>query len=202
MRKIVSFSLWGTNLSYFNGVSANFDLIKEYLPDYQMVVHIDRNFNQFKLLEIKQMGIQTIEEENLGPFHGVYWRFFSCENRGITLFRDLDSRISKRESELIREWELSNRMFHLIRDCDGWHVNPIMAGMWGINGSIPNIRSLISRYGKFEKYGDEEIFLKDYIFPLIGNDCLEHTSMEFHSTTSYIRIPKSEDGSFIGQKIQ
>lgn len=201
MEKLISFSLWGNNESYYKGVFENHEIINKLLPDYKMLLHIDENFPSNKLLNIKSLNIKIIVEKNLGNFHGTYWRFFSFENEGITLIRDLDSRISNREIVLIRAWESSNKKFHIIRDCENFHTKAILAGLCGCKGGIKNIRYLIEQFASFEKYGEDEEFLEKYLFPIIKDDCLEHTSTSLHFTKNFIQINKSWDTTFIGQKI-
>ena len=49
----------------------------------------------------------------------------------VALFRDLDSRPSRREMEAVEEWMLSKHVVHVMRDHPG-HDMPILAGMWGV----------------------------------------------------------------------
>ena len=49
----------------------------------------------------------------------------------MALFRDLDSRPSRREMEAVEEWMLSKHVVHVMRDHPG-HDMPILAGMWGV----------------------------------------------------------------------
>lgn len=201
--KTVNFSLWGDKEIYYRGVFSNYELINKLLPSYEMVVYVDVNYNHKKLEEIKKLNIKVNLEVPNGSYSGMYWRFYACNDcadEDISLIRDLDSRITERESSLINMWELSSLKVHIIRD--HFHHNiPMMGGLWGCKGRIHNMRELIQKYGHFNGYGVDQHFLKDCIFPLIKNDCLEYTSNGIHFTDTYLNISKTKDGSFIGERI-
>jgi plasmid replication initiation protein len=199
MKKIISFSLWGDNKIYHDGVYYNYNIIQEILPDYKMRVYVDGDLKS--KIDFGNLNIELIFQKSLTPYHGMYWRFFACEDCDIALIRDLDSRISLREVALIREWETSRKSFHIIRD-HPLHKMPIMGGCWGCRNSLKNIRELVNLYGIFENYNDDQIFLQKYIFPIMENDCIEHVSNDISFTKTPIKIKKSIDGSFIGERIK
>ena len=49
----------------------------------------------------------------------------------MAVFRDLDSIISKRETEAVFQWLNSKHAFHVMRDHPNHGAVPMMAGMWG-----------------------------------------------------------------------
>jgi len=198
--KVVSYSLWGFNDIFYYGVIRNCELIRSLLPSYKIVVYIDSHYDFDRIKEIEKLGVEIVLIESLGRYHGMYWRFFACQKYDLVLVRDLDSRITPREVELVNEWEESNKKFHIIRD-HFHHNQPIMGGMWGCKGKMENITDLINTHGEFLRYGDDQLFLSSYIFPMAKTDCLEHTSNGLHFTDNYKVIDKSEDGSFIGERI-
>ena len=64
----------------------------------------------------------------------------------MAVFRDLDSIISKRETEAVSQWLNSKHAFHVMRDHPNHGAVPMMAGMWGVkvcNLSIEKIYRLI-----------------------------------------------------------
>lgn len=198
MLKIVSYSLWGNNKIYYDGILSNYKIIEKLLPDYTMRIYVESIIDYTKW---KEYNIQFVPVVSLGPFHGMYWRFMACEDADVALIRDLDSRISQREIELIKEWEKSDKNFHIIRD-HPLHKMPIMGGTWGCKGMLlKEIHRLIKEHGNFLNYGDDQVFLKNIIFPLVKDVCLEHCSCGFGFTSDHKPFNKSIDGSFIGERI-
>lgn len=198
MRKVISYSLWGENPIYFDGILPNYEFISTYFSDYVMRIYVDENL--YPLKQVKGLNLEIIYQKQFGNYSGMYWRFFSCEDSNVTLVRDLDSRFSIRELNLVREWEFSGKSFHIIRD-HPLHKMPIMGGTWGCKGILKNIKFLIHSYNKFDNYNDDQLFLKDVIFPMIKNDCLEHSSNFIYFTDGYKHIEKNQDGDFIGERM-
>ena len=115
MKKVISYSLWGCNKIYLNGTFKNYEKILNSLKDYKMRVYVDSDCdNKSELVSLPGLEIVEINSENC--YHGMYWRFFAFEDCDIVLSRDLDSRITDREIELIRMWEKSTMDFFVIRD--------------------------------------------------------------------------------------
>lgn len=185
---LASFSLYGDSEHYYQGMFMNFSAIREFLPDFIVVVHVDSSYPVDRINALCARGMRIVLEKNLGGIHGMYWRYFSTENTGVVIIRDADSRFSKRDAGLVRDWIASGKRFHIIRD-NPMHVKPIMGGLWGVRGGIANIRELVNKYATWGNYADDEKFLEDYVFPAAKNDCLEHTSTDYHSTEHFIRIP-------------
>ena len=199
MKKIISYSLWGDKEIYLAGIIKNYELINNYFNDYKMRVYVDSKYkNKSYLYSISQLEIKEIEY--LGLYHGMYWRFFAFEDCDVVLPRDLDSRITIREIELIRQWEKLTKSFFVIRD-HPLHKMPIMGGMWGGRNGLKDIQALITKYGRFLEYGDDQQFLQSYIFPIIKNDCLEFSSNGNFYFDNRIFFSKSKDGEFIGERI-
>lgn len=135
------------------------------------------------------------------------WRFEAASIKGLerVLFRDCDSRVSERESEMVRSWEASGRTAHIIRD-HPWHSAAILAGMFG----VCNLRGGLALFGaSLEEflsmhpasfYGVDQLFLVKDVYPRIRRDALVHDS--FFSYEFRKIVPKaSTDGSFVGERI-
>ena len=61
----------------------------------------------------------------------MFWRFYPIESDiDIMLSRDVDSRITEREMNLVNQWIESDKTFHIIRDHMG-HKIEILGGTWG-----------------------------------------------------------------------
>ena len=64
--------------------------------------------------------------------HKMSWRFLVLGDPTVRKFasRDLDSRLSWREREAVREWEDSEFPLHALRDHPK-HWMPTLGGLWG-----------------------------------------------------------------------
>ena len=76
--------------------------------------------------------LQFSEESETGRMHKMTWRFLVLGDPTVRKFasRDLDSQISGRERDAVRQWENSEFLFHGMRD-HPHHYAPILGGMWG-----------------------------------------------------------------------
>jgi hypothetical protein len=149
------------------------------------------------------------------------WRFHVISDKSVksVIFRDTDSRLSWKEREATTVG-LREASCHIMHDKES-HGGLIMAGMWGLNLTSfrkVNIYKLIDTYLEKELEGDptkclwnsDQIFLENYIWPLIKDNYVAHGSNKsisqkypFLLTQSY----PSHKGflqpheTFIGQKI-
>ena len=85
---------------------------------------------------------------------GMFWRYFVLEDMeidDIAIFRDCDSRVSKREADAVNHWLDTNYLGHRIHENEA-HWNAVfMGGMWGWRGSNlkgikENIEAWIENY--------------------------------------------------------
>ena len=67
----------------------------------------------------------------------MFWRFFAHDETDCeyVVFRDADSRISKREKMAVDEWIQSGKSIHIMRD-HPYHTVPILGGMWGCRNGL------------------------------------------------------------------
>jgi hypothetical protein len=206
MKKVISFSLYGSSDRYCLGMLINIDIINEKYNDW--TIYIYYNNIPLKILNILKTrnNVKLIEckTENY-KWEGMFWRFYPFDSNDIDIFlsRDADSRISDREMKLINEWISSNKCFHIIRDHLG-HGVPILGGMFGVKvknfkkicTNLKNIDFYKTQYYKvysknIEKQPDQ-IFLKKIIYPIIKNNNLTHISDEsLRFSKNDILIPKS-----------
>ena len=206
--KIISYSLYGNNHRYTTPIIINAKTVKDYYPGWTIRVYHDDtvsyevlnilNQNEVQLININQSDVTRY---NLAP---KFWRFLPIleNNLDAIIFRDADSIFSNRESELVNLWINSNYTFHIIRDHQ-LHISPILAGILGIKNNGFHILSkpLFNNLNITNKnnYNSDQIFLADYLYPLIQKDTLVHTSYFAFYSENYIRINKCEiPNGFIG----
>jgi hypothetical protein len=107
------------------------------------------------------------------------YRFFAidCSEVGISFSRDCDSRIINRDQYCINTFIKSDKKFQIIRDNES-HCTRVLGGMWGIKKGLldVSISYLFEQYihQKHEKfgYGDDQIFLANYLYPIVKHDSL------------------------------
>jgi len=217
-KKIISFSLWGSDPKYTKPALINIKLAQKYYHGWTCVFYYDETVPDNIIEEIQAEGGETILMPKSDGNYGMFWRFLPLDRTDVDMFivRDLDSRISPREADAVQEWIESGKSFHTMRD-NKWHnVVPICGGMWGckpqeikfdfsneLNKWINNNghRILMHPRGKF--FFADQSFLGDVLWPLVINKSLAHESIpsNYGGLKKDFRI-KNEDGTFIGQPFE
>ncbi len=177
MKKVISFSLWGENPKYTIGALKNADLATRFYPEWICRFYVAKNVPLHAiqgLLARNNTEIFIMNERS--DWTGMFWRFFAaCDPFvDVMISRDTDSRLGEREMLAVKEWENSDRGFHIMRD-HPWHGTKILGGMWGgKKGLIPNMAELIRDYQKGDFYQVDQNFLREVIYPLIHDNALIH----------------------------
>jgi hypothetical protein len=179
MKNIISFSLWGDHPMYWKGALENIKLSKDLYPGWICRFYIDKNSNKDLIESIKGDNVEVILVDSKDSFHGMFWRFWASEDKDVDIFisRDCDSRISEREALAVNEWLESGKDFHIMRD-HPYHTVPILGGMWGSrNGLMCKIKlsKLIENWNQYSTKGIDQDFLGRCVYPLIIDNCLEHS---------------------------
>ncbi|MEM7070816.1 MAG: hypothetical protein AAF403_03545 [Pseudomonadota bacterium] len=177
-RKVVSMCLWGTNPSYWQGAVRSANEMEEYYPGWELQIIYDETLPVFAVEELIECGAHMVPAtKNQKRLFGGLWRFYASHDETIGHFvcRDADSRFSKRESEDVKDWMESGKLFHIIRD-DIWHCDIMLAGLWGgLGGRLPNLEpSALQLYGESIRKWDDQEFLRDIVWPMIKDHCLIH----------------------------
>lgn len=179
MKKIISFSLWGSNRKYTIGSIKNAMLAQEIYHDWICRYYIGKSTPLEIIDELKKFNnTEVILMDEMGEWNSMFWRFFpiSDDDVEIMISRDCDSRLTLREKFCVDEFISSDKLFHSIID-HPFHGN-IMGGMWGAKrGILQNMKSLISDWPKSNKWQTDQSFLTRIIKPLVENDSLVHDSI-------------------------
>lgn len=198
MKKIISFSLWGSNPTYTQGAIRNAELAFDIYPGWVCRYYVGKS-TPIEVINILKsfQNTEVIEMEVDGDWTGMFWRFYpaSDEDVDVVIVRDCDSRVNKREKEAVMEWLDSDKGFHIMRD-HPWHTTEILGGMWGSKkGVIKNMKELIDDYIKGDFWQVDQNFLKEKIYPIVKNNSLVHD--EFFEKKPF---PSSRvDKFFVGQ---
>lgn len=173
--KIISFSVWGNDPVYINGILANAEIAKSIYSDWVVRVYHDNRIPPYCIQQLRGLGADTRLMPLEHPWDGLNWRFQPAGESNVDVFivRDADSRLNSREKACINEWLKSDKCFHCMRDHFEHNV-PIMGGMWGTKkGCIPRFLDLLKR-SKGDKKGDDQEFLAKFVWPFIREKALVH----------------------------
>lgn len=203
-KRYISYSIWGTQPIYLAGILKNIERAKDIYPGWKMIVYYDNSVPEDCIQKINSSGVQAINATS--SIHGSFWRFYAADlpDCEYVIFRDADSRLSKREMLAVNEWIASGKTLHIMRDHPAHEIpfgathTAVMAGMWGIKGRVVPMEKMIKEFSEPEKqeYGIDQKFLEK-IDDMFKGDALVHD--EFFGGLPF--PGKRENFSFIGERI-
>jgi hypothetical protein len=180
MKKVISFSLWGDSPKYTVGAIKNAELAIKYYTDWKFKYYVGSSVpNQIVYYLETFSNTEIVHKKDLGDWSSMFWRFETCYNddSDLVIFRDTDSRISRREEIAVNEWIESDKNFHIMRD-HPYHNFPILGGMWGMKKNNKyNLQLMLEDFVKNyaqNRYGTDYAFLGNILYPIIKEDCLVH----------------------------
>jgi GR25 family glycosyltransferase involved in LPS biosynthesis len=209
--KVFSFCIYGRTEKYCRGLVENLKIIRRDLPDYEAWIVAAEDVPANYLAAFAELGGKvTLRSEPPGPQY-MFFRFLPIDDARVEIMfsRDADGRINKRDVWCVREFERSERRFHVIRD-HYFHKNRVMGGTFGMKrGALPlpmaklQAAFLATRTaaGKMkEGYGVDEAFLGENVYPRVKRDLLLHTNVwrfkDEANAGRRIELPDSDD--FVG----
>lgn len=181
MKRVLTFTLWGNNPTYTIGSIKNAKLAQKYYPDFECWIYIHVETVPQDIIDILNTlpNVKIIfKSGNLNTCKPLMWRFEAIDNEEVEIMmsRDTDTRILLREKLAVDEWLNSNKSFHIMRD-HPHHDALILAGMFGTKkmSAIPSWCNLMNNFIQCNG-GYDQIFLANYIYQTIINDCTIHAS--------------------------
>lgn len=187
-KKIISFSLWGSDPKYTIGAIKNIELAKTIFPDWICRFYVGKSVPHEIIDKLKQhSNVELVFMAVDGNNTGMFWRFLPIDEDDVSvmLSRDTDSRLSLREKAAVDEWLYSDKAFHIMRD-HPWHAIEILGGMWGIKKTANiKFKPLIDSYRNkdTDQKGIDQNFLREIIYPMVKNVCMVHD--EFFNYESF-----------------
>ncbi len=165
----ISFSLWGDKPIYTKGAIQNTLLAKRIYPGWKVIMYYDHTVPNGIIDRLRELGVILIDMSSSG-IYALFWRFLAADlpDCNYAIFRDTDSRLSKREKLAVDEWLKNGDTIHIMRD-HPFHEVPfgtqglsILGGMWGIRGGAVPMTSLIESFiaNNKDQYGVDQNFLK------------------------------------------
>jgi hypothetical protein len=201
LRRLISFSLYGSDPKYIHGAIENAQMIRKLGPNWRGVFYVSRNLPEHIAFKLQSLGaIVLTEQEDWHP-NGMFWRFNIVQDFDFdfALVRDTDSRILKKELLLLDRWFSSGKTLHIIRDHPN-HSAVILGGLWGVSHKVKKIEIDWSASFAYDtSTGQDQDFLRAELWPKLKNSVLEHDS--FHYPFSF--FTKRDKGclvnGFIGE---
>ncbi len=203
MKKIISYSLYGSNPFYSYGAVVNAKQAHEFYPDWLTRFYVGKSIPQEIICELRNANAEVIPMQGDENNFASMWRFlvFTDPNVEIALLRDTDSRFSKREVFAVEEWLKTDKNFHIMRD-HPCHDMPIMAGMWGAKCSaLRNIKTQLQNQNQKNSYGADQFFLRKTIYPLTLADACIHASFWAYEKEAKPFPTLRNSNEFVGERI-
>lgn len=187
MKKIISFSIWGRNPHYTEGLVANLELAKVHYPGWTPRAYYQDNLSHQYINRLKDAGAEVVPMPFFRQeFFGAFWRFNPIMDTDVERFivRDADARLSIREADAVQEWIESGKPFHIMRD-HPCHNIPILAGMWGaVPGCIPDFKETLQNFietvrpyhgnSRGPYHGIDQDFLSQHVWHHIKDNHIAH----------------------------
>ncbi len=201
MKKVISFSLYGTEPKYIFGAIKNAKLAREIFPHWVTVFYVSKEIPDHLLAELETNADEIILMPEPRNSTGMFWRFIEAGNlaNSRVIFRDTDSRLSKRDARAVEEWEISGKSLHIIRD-HPMHNAPLLGGLWGvIPASLKNFSASLQSYKPLGYYGEDQEFLwKNIYYPLRHSRFVHDEFFLREIRRNTIEIPRSEN-EYLGE---
>ena len=176
-KKVISFSLYGKQPKYTMGAVANARHANRAYPGWVCRFYVADDVPKGIVSRLHAHGAEVVNMGQRFGHEAMLWRLFAAfepENE-IVIFRDTDSRFVKCELVMVNEWLASNKKFHVMRS-DALEA-PIMAGLWGVRGAVPQIRTPMEkqlRSANSWEHGEDLRFLRSSLYPLVTGDVFIH----------------------------
>lgn len=203
-KRVVSYSLYGTNPLYIEGAIRNVRLVPKIYPGWTPRVYVSQEIDASAIEALESAGAQVLRKQRLGLIDGMFWRFLPVGDPSLeaVIVRDTDSRPTLREAAAVEQWLSSGRTLHLMRDHPE-HQVVIMGGMWGCRGgAVPDMQALIERWGVWARKGQDQVFLREVIYPRFENDLLVHSELFSYGDEFCLPFPlPREPGQFVGSVV-
>ena len=149
---IISFSLYGTNILYLEGMIMNINLATKHFPDWicriyykDIPVEYINKYNIYKNVELIEI-INLFDNDILNYSYYKMARYLPLSDTKINKFivMDADGRICQILVDIVKRWNASNKSLYFCIHADD---NVICGGLWGCNGGlINNIENIFKNY--------------------------------------------------------
>lgn len=203
MKKIVAYSLWGTDPKYTQGAVINAVQVGQFYPGWQARFYCAASVPPDIIEQLRAAGAEVITMPSEGDHKSKFWRFFALDSDDVerVIIRDTDSRLSRREAAAVQEWERSGCAGHIMRD-HPCHNSLILGGMWGCRtGVLPNMHKAAEQFNPADLYSQDQLFLGLHVYPLLKKHgiCVHDDFRRFEWNSRPFPVPREKDYSFVGE---
>lgn len=180
MKKIIAYSLFGSNERYTINTIINVQLALKIYPDWEVWVYFDNTVPQNIINKLQSYkNVRTINMSgSTNNWSRLMWRFYAYDDKQVqcVIFRDSDSYLTQREKDAVDEWLSTGKSLHIMREVYPGHNSKIMAGMWGLrrNNTIESIETMIRQFNGEDSYAMDQTFLNSTVYHLFENDRVVH----------------------------
>ncbi|MDX2171357.1 MAG: hypothetical protein SF182_30095 [Deltaproteobacteria bacterium] len=203
MMRIISFCLWGDAPRYTLGALRNAELAGRIYPGWRCRFHVASSVRREIVAGLRDRGAEVVLRPEPGDNRAMLWRALPLLDPTVDamIARDADSRLGLRERQAVDEWLASGRSFHIMRD-HPLHATAILGGMWGARaGAIPGLAELLEQHGNEDRYGADQRFLAQHVYPLVRADAWVHDEFLLHGFDAH-PFPRPRRGhEFVGEVI-
>ncbi len=182
MKKIISFSLWGSVPKYTIGALKNVQLAEKLYPGWICRFYVGSSTPaDISNALLRHANVELVRFNVPGDWKATVWRFLAAADNTVEVMisRDTDSRLTERERAAVDDWLASGKQFHIMRDHPLHSQWPIQGGMWGVRGGLlRNMENLLEAnyWHSFNEnqWGVDLKFLATTVHRLVSSRALVH----------------------------
>ena len=195
MKKVISYSLYGSDDKYVLGLQHNINLLESTFPGWTIKVYYDDSVPEDRLMfdNPNVEYAKVVHDSNY-----MFWRFYTWNDTDVDVFisRDLDDRLNKPDFEMTQTWEESDCGFTVAR-CKHVHGIPIMGGLWGCKPKMydVDIKLLIDQFKETHttsNHNDDQIFLSQCVWPIVQNTTMSFGLQFNFNCHEHIELPEND----------
>jgi len=209
-RIVFSFSLYGAQKKYTEGMIRNAKMITARFPAARIQIYLADDVPADVRTTLESFAsVRIVSVRRSSGIQNMFDRFTAIDDTDcdVMFSRDADSRVNERDASCIEDFLASDKSLHILRDHRN-HTQRIMGGMWGIRKNIlrQSIRSMIQAWlvqnNNPSHYGCDQQFLGNVLYPMFVHKALVHDPhghyRQVEHTYTHV-LPASTDVHFIGQ---
>lgn len=201
MKRIISFSVYGTDSIYSSGAIANAIAALQFFPGWTARFYLSESLAGQLKAPLEALGAECVVKPQRTAHDGMFWRFLPAGDPdvGVVIVRDVDALLCPRNRAVVDLWLQSDAAFHIIRD-HPLHRSLILGGLWGARGgAVREMPQLIERWSQSSEYGDDIRFLEQAIYPLVAGKSLIHSDYVAFAGETVMPIPfPRQDDRWLG----
>lgn len=201
--KVIAFSLFGPKDLYLIGAVENAREANIFYPGWRTVFFVGESVPREVIQELLQAHAEVVHVELAEDFKSAFWRFKAACMPDVShvIFRDADSRFSRREVTAVEEWIRSGQPLHTIRD-HPHHIWQVQAGMFGVTGdAIATLCRAQKQDYEGDYYGADQDFLRRNLWLPYRKVAFVHDLLRMPCENSHPLSREKGDLSFIGERV-